>query len=367
MNILVVLGHPDPNSFNHAMAAVVVETLQSRGHDVAFHDLYAEGFDSHLPKEELRSDGAVPALIQKHCDELQAADGIVVVHPNWWGQPPAILKGWIDRVIRPGVAYRFEEHDSGEGVPVGLLKAQAALVLNTANTPAEREQAVFGDPLEAIWKCCIFDLCGVHNVHRRMFGVIVTSTESQRRQWLSEVRALTLELFPGKEQAAMIRRCCPSDLTTMGEIINDAAQAYRGVIPADRWHDPYMPQEELETEIRGGVEFWGIEDDGLLAGVMGIQDKGDVCLIRHAYVRTGVQKSGIGSRLLRHLEAITDKPILIGTWAAAIWAIAFYQKNGYALVTEAEKDRLLTKYWRIPDRQIETSVVLADGKWSGGL
>jgi putative NADPH-quinone reductase len=118
------------------------------------------------------------------------------VHPNWWGQPPAILKGWIDRVVRPGVAYRFDEGDSGEGVPIGLLKAQAALVLNTANTPAEREQSVFGDPLEALWKRCIFDLCGVPRVERRMFGVIVTSTLEQRQQWLREAADLATTLFP---------------------------------------------------------------------------------------------------------------------------------------------------------------------------
>jgi N-acetylglutamate synthase-like GNAT family acetyltransferase len=152
----------------------------------------------------------------------------------------------------------------------------------------------------------------------------------------------------------------------MVEIVNDAAQAYRGAIAEDCWHEPYMPREELESEIRDGVRFWGIEEDGRLMGVMGIQDRGDVYLIRHAYVRTGVQKSGVGTRLLRHLETMADKPVLIGTWAAAVWAIAFYQRNGYRMVTPAEKDRLLAKYWNIPDRQIETSVVLGDAKWFAG-
>jgi len=149
----------------------------------------------------------------------------------------------------------------------------------------------------------------------------------------------------------------------MFEIINDAAQAYKGVIPADRWHEPYMPQEELANEIRSGVVFWGLEADGKLTGVMGIQDRGDVYLIRHAYVRTEMRQQGIGTRLLKHLEAMTDKPILIGTWAAATWAVSFYEKNGYFLLDTEEKTRLLRKYWSIPDRQVETSVVLADRRW----
>ena len=161
----------------------------------------------------------------------------------------------------------------------------------------------------------------------------------------------------------MIRECKPSDQNTILEIISDAAQAYKGIIPDDRWHEPYMSLEELTGEIEDGVLFRGLEDDGQLLGVMGIQDKGDVMLIRHAYVRTGSQNLGIGSKLLRHLESMTEKPILIGTWAAATWAISFYKKYGYSLVPEEEKNRLLRKYWRIPERQVETSVVLANREW----
>jgi N-acetylglutamate synthase-like GNAT family acetyltransferase len=161
----------------------------------------------------------------------------------------------------------------------------------------------------------------------------------------------------------MIRKCTQSDFETMYEIINDAAQAYKGVIPADRWHQPYMSREELKHEIEDGIVFWGLETHGELAGVMGIQDKGDVNLIRHAYVRTGKQNEGVGTRLLKHLESTGDKPILIGTWAQASRAIAFYQKNGYRIVTEDEKSTLLKKYWSISERQIETSVVLANRKW----
>ena len=158
----------------------------------------------------------------------------------------------------------------------------------------------------------------------------------------------------------MIRQCTETDFKMMYEIINDAAQAYKGVIPTDRWTEPYMPAEELRHEIEQGVVFWGLEHDGQLLGVMGIQDKSEVTLIRHAYVRMQAQRSGIGTRLLHHLENITEKPILIGTWADAFWAISFYEKNDYTLVSEEEKNRLLRKYWTIPGRQIETSVVLVN-------
>jgi len=161
-----------------------------------------------------------------------------------------------------------------------------------------------------------------------------------------------------------IRLTTESDLNAIFRIINDAAQAYKGIIPADRWHEPYMTMEELKHEINAGIIFWGLEQGGRLTGVMGFQDKGDVVLIRHAYVRTPSRNQGIGTRLLRHLEKMTDKPILIGTWADATWAVSFYEKSGYCLVTKEEKNRLLKKYWSIPERQIETSVVLIKNKTS---
>ncbi len=161
----------------------------------------------------------------------------------------------------------------------------------------------------------------------------------------------------------MIRTCKPSDFETIYAIINDAAQAYKGIIPADRWHEPYMARDELTREMEEGVVFGGLERDGALVGVMGIQDRGDVVLIRHAYVATHARRQGIGTRLLQHLESTVERPVLVGTWAAARWAIAFYQKNGYQLVSEVEKDRLLQRYWRIPERQVATSVVLANKRW----
>jgi GNAT superfamily N-acetyltransferase len=161
----------------------------------------------------------------------------------------------------------------------------------------------------------------------------------------------------------MVRSCNKSDTARIYAIINDAATAYRGVIPDDRWHEPYMPLEELEEEIAAGIEFWGFEEDGDLVGVMGIQDKGEVTLIRHAYVITSRRHAGIGTRLLRHLEAMTDNPILIGTWATARWAIRFYEKNGYVLLSREETNRLLRRFWSIPERQVVTSVVLANRKW----
>jgi len=160
-----------------------------------------------------------------------------------------------------------------------------------------------------------------------------------------------------------IRESDAADFAEMLAIINDAARAYRGVIPADRWHEPYMPSAELAKEIAAGVVFWVAEQDGRVIGVMGIQDKGDVALVRHAYVVTTTQRSGIGTKLLRHVESLIDKPILIGTWADASWAIDFYRRNGFSMVSQAQKDRLLQTYWSIPARQVETSVVLANSRW----
>jgi NAD(P)H dehydrogenase (quinone) len=195
MNFTVILAHPHPGSFNHAIANTAAATLREAGHTVIVHDLYREGFDPLLPADEIPRDAHLPSAIAMHCKEIARADGIVIVHPDWWGMPPAILKGWIDRVLRPGVAYRFEETDSGEGIPVGLLKASAVIVFNTSNTSALREQEVFGDPLERIWKDCIISFCGIPVCHRRMFGIIVTSTAEQRRAWLQEVKLLTLSTF----------------------------------------------------------------------------------------------------------------------------------------------------------------------------
>ncbi len=196
MDISVILGHPNKGSFNHAIADAVIATLTDNGHHVLFHDLYAEQFDPVLPASEMLKNAELPPLMKKHCDEIATAEGVVIIHPNWWGQPPAIMKGWIDRVIRPGVAYEFLEGDSGEGIPCGLLRAKTALVFNTSNTPDDRERDVFRDPLETIWKKCIFGLCGVTAVHRKVFSVVVTSTEMKRESWLVEARELVARHFP---------------------------------------------------------------------------------------------------------------------------------------------------------------------------
>jgi N-acetylglutamate synthase-like GNAT family acetyltransferase len=161
----------------------------------------------------------------------------------------------------------------------------------------------------------------------------------------------------------LIRKSVDEDFAVMLAIINDAARAYRGVIPADRWHEPYMPEEELAKEIASGVVFWVAEQEGRVSALMGIQDKGDVALVRHAYVATTTQRSGVGTKLLRHVQGLTEKPILIGTWSAASWAVEFYRRNGFTVLPTAEKERLLRTYWSIPARQVETSVVLADGRW----
>ena len=196
MKISIILAHPDPGSLNHAIAHTAAEVLSENSHGVFFHDLYRERFDPVLETREIPREAPLPAEIDRHCDEIVRADGIIIVHPNWWGQPPAILKGWIDRVIRPGVAYEFEEGDAGEGVPRGLLRTRAALVFNTANTPGQREHRFFGDPLETLWRNCVFGLCGVQLFDRKMFRVVVTSTQNQRTQWLREVREMVAAYFP---------------------------------------------------------------------------------------------------------------------------------------------------------------------------
>jgi GNAT superfamily N-acetyltransferase len=161
----------------------------------------------------------------------------------------------------------------------------------------------------------------------------------------------------------MILKCEAEDLNEIYLIINDAAKAYKGIIPNDRWHEPYMSMEELKAQIADGVQFWKYIEDGEILGVMGIQPRGEVTLIRHAYVRTAARNRGIGSKLLKHLYTIAKTPVLIGTWSDATWAIKFYQKHGYRLLPQDETHTLLRKYWSIPARQIETSVVLANDEW----
>jgi GNAT superfamily N-acetyltransferase len=165
---------------------------------------------------------------------------------------------------------------------------------------------------------------------------------------------------------SVIRACGDADRGAILAVVNDAARAYRGVIPADRWHEPYMSAAELAGEIAAGVRFWGCEDGGELIGVMGIQDRGEVDLIRHAYVKTSRRRRGAGARLLAHIETLSAKPILIGTWAAASWAIAFYEKHGYRVLSRDDTERLLRRYWSVPERQIATSVVLASARWDPG-
>jgi GNAT superfamily N-acetyltransferase len=165
----------------------------------------------------------------------------------------------------------------------------------------------------------------------------------------------------------MIRRCDDRDFEMIWSIINDGAQAYKGVIPADCWTEPYMSRDKLRAEIEDGVTFWGFEENKALIGVMGIQSVKDGTLIRHAYVRTDGQKKGIGGRLLTQLLKLAHGPVLIGTWTDAVWAIRFYEKHGFHVVTPEQKERLLRRYWKIPDRQVQTSVVLADPTWSEPL
>lgn len=196
MRVSVILGHPYADSFNSAIAQVVVSALKRNGHTVMFHDLYQEEFDPVMPANELISDITKDSLVLCHQREIREADGIIIIHPNWWGQPPAILKGWVDRVLRENVAYTFPQGDSGGGLPIGLLRAHIGLVFNTSNTPGERENTVFGDPLQRIWKDCIFAFCGVSTFDRMMFRVIADSTVGEREGWLDQVREMICRYFP---------------------------------------------------------------------------------------------------------------------------------------------------------------------------
>jgi putative NADPH-quinone reductase len=191
MKLLVIIGHQKKGSFCHAVAGTAVEALEAAGHEVIYHDLYEEGFDPILPHEEIPKGLEKPAVIQKHCEELLAADGYVIVHPNWWAMPPAILKGWIDRVVCQGVAYEFGEG----GAVITHLDGKRAVVFTTSNTPRDVEMDRFGDPLENLWKNCIFGFCGVEDFYRRNFESIILSTLDQRKAWLAEVHQIVEERF----------------------------------------------------------------------------------------------------------------------------------------------------------------------------
>jgi len=188
MRFSLILAHPRPGSFNHAVAQTARVTLEASGHEVVFHDLQAEGFDPVLPPEELSREAILDPVVQRHCDELRAAEALVIVHPNWWGQPPAILKGWADRVLRMGIAYRFGANAQGQIGPIGLLRIRQAWVFTTANTPQATDVALYGDPLENLWTRCVLQFVGIPQVERVNYAPLIVSTPEQRAAWLADVR-----------------------------------------------------------------------------------------------------------------------------------------------------------------------------------
>ena len=196
MKISIILGHPTPGSFNHAIVATAEAALRAHGHDVRTHDLYREGFDPVMTSDEIPKDAPLPPEIEAHCAEIGEADGIIIVHPNYWSAPPAILRGWVDRALRPGRAYNFVPDGQGGAKPVGLLKASVGLVFTTANTPHEKEVALFGDPLETHWLKVVFGLCGVRKTRHWDFSPMIVSTPEQREAWLKQVCAAMAEYFP---------------------------------------------------------------------------------------------------------------------------------------------------------------------------
>lgn len=195
MKILLVLAHPKPSSFNHAIAETALLALQEDGHEVLRHDLYAERFNPVLSAEEMAPDAVLDEQTARHCTDLRQADGIILVHPSWWNQPPAILKGWVDRVFRAGVAFRFSPEGPSAGLPECLLNIENTLVFNTGDAPPERRR-VYGDPLEVIWNANILSFCGIHHIERRLFAPVTASSPEQRQAWLQEVRELVKLTFP---------------------------------------------------------------------------------------------------------------------------------------------------------------------------
>ncbi|HZD59161.1 MAG TPA: NAD(P)H-dependent oxidoreductase [Anaerolineae bacterium] len=196
MKVLVILAHPGTRSFNHAIADTAVQALKENGHEAMFHDLYQEQFDPVLPYEEVPRGAELDPVTKQHVEELKSADGIIIIHPSWWGQPPAILKGWIDRTFRPGIAYEFKEGTKGFTAPTGLLKAENALVINTTNTPVEVILQVFGDTLGDIWDKSVLSFCGVKHFNRKVYDQMVISTPEQRKVWLDDVQTTIRQLFP---------------------------------------------------------------------------------------------------------------------------------------------------------------------------
>lgn len=194
MKALVVVSHPSPESFNHALADAVRRKWASLGCDVAFHDLYLERFQPLLTAEEARGAPSFDPLVRTHIAQLQESDLLAVVHPNCWGAPPAMMKGWIDRVFAPEAAYTFAKGTNQKDESIGLLKMRAALVLNTGNTVLEREQNHFGDPLDRIWRRCILNFCGVQEVSRALFGVVATSSPDQRAAWLQQAQVMAADI-----------------------------------------------------------------------------------------------------------------------------------------------------------------------------
>lgn len=197
MRVLAVLAHPGEGSFNHAVAKRVVDRLQADGHEVHFHDLYWEKFDPLVMDDEPAAKD-LPAAVTAHGEELASADGICVIHPNWWGAPPAILKGWVDRVFRAGLAYRFVDRGDGVGIPQGLLKADRAVILNTANSAPASEWGGI-DPLDLWWRDTVLGMCGVKHVQRHLFAPVITSSQEQRDAWLREAEDSASEVFGALE------------------------------------------------------------------------------------------------------------------------------------------------------------------------
>lgn len=262
-------------------------------------------FDPILSTEEITKDGKVDKVIQKYCNEILISDGIIIVHPNWWGQPPAILKGWVDRVIRPGVAYEFEETDGGEGVPIGLLKAQCAIVFNTSNTPSEREKNAFGDPLERLWNNCIFKLCGIKKFHRKMYNIVCISTLEERMAWLKD-GMVKMEMSSHKHMEKFIRYKLfdlnEKDILKIIKVPKKNMALIIKIAWGLEW-DINFEKEYIDKLLAIGVVKTIYYDDTFV-GYFWFEEKeeNDEIFINSMQLKKEFQSKGIGTQILKWLE-----------------------------------------------------------------
>jgi NAD(P)H dehydrogenase (quinone) len=356
MQALVIVAHPSPTSLSHAMAQAACDALRLKGIEPWLHDLYAESFNPVQPTGESQNTASSDPLVEQHCAELAKADVVVICHPNWWGQPPAILKGWVDRVFRLDTAYAYPPGEGFDGVPVGKLRARVALVFNTSNTPADREAAVFGDPLERLWRDCIFGLCGVKHVVRHCFGPVAGSSPEARAGWLQAV-SHTVAQHAGADVHALAqqpsqthtpvhyREATEQDLAAicvLGEAVNALHHRHEPHVFAEPGDPMRHAAHWRSTIAQANATTWVAETSagvvGFVSVVVGTDDHTLLQPVRFARVGTvgvapGHRGLGIGSQLMAMAQAwgqgrgATEVRLTVGSFNDD--ANRWYQTLGY--------------------------------------